>query len=151
MELCCSYCRLPLKVDESYAGKKLRCPQCNSLTVVPIVDPDAASQSRRSSDFRDAINPSPGGSTDKHPTLLADHKLETRRSQVVNHADLLSLTLGALGLLLTFSCFWPASLVINLYGLYLGISRRSPLQMLNTFLNYVGLGLAIARMLIRII
>ncbi|MBN1590347.1 MAG: biopolymer transporter ExbD [Pirellulales bacterium] len=53
VQFTCSQCRQTLKVDDRFAGAKIRCPKCRAITVAPVAGA-AGAAARRPSAPRDA-------------------------------------------------------------------------------------------------
>lgn len=146
IQLRCASCQTLLAVAPEAAGKWVRCPRCNHLTLSgQPSEPDTettrphhdTSPDKTAPDFAVPL-PGQRSPTAQHPAPAAT----TGR-----YSDgALSLLAGTVGILFSFSCWCvvPALLIVNLIGLHLAIKSQGRIRTAGLITN----GLAVLIQLI---
>ncbi len=172
IEIICPYCQSVLRVEAIHAGKKLRCPSCNSITLIPgsQVGTDQPAY-RGNPEPNDRPNPrqnpvqtAAGGNRYYAPQEPpAQEYSNLQRDRTGNYAptyniefdgrDSTSLALGIIGIVLNIfcSCMLPGIVIMNAIGFAKGYQSRGPLRTAGMITNGISLGISLLRLLVFVV
>ena len=143
IELTCQHCESILRVGVEHAGKHLRCPNCQNLSIIPghapveLVEP-TGENSKFSAPVDDFTQPAPAYI---NPTTPRESRQEV-----------LSLIFGIVGILMNFSCLCvvPIFLILNFFGLFWAFQSTGSLRLAGILTNAFALLVATGKILLSI-
>lgn len=111
IEFICSNCNTTLRVPDEHAGKQAKCPQCQSLNLIPagVSQPSMASQSPFHSSFQ-----SPADKAAPSNPYATPHAPGAGQRIYQPHRGALVLTLGIVSLIA--NCFFIPGILAWVYG-----------------------------------
>ncbi len=169
IEIICPYCQSVLRVEAIHAGKKLRCPSCNSITLIPGnqvgTDPPAyrgkSEPDERTKPRQDPVQTATGGyryyspqepPTPEYSAVSRDPTANYTPTYTIEFdgRDSTSLALGIIGIVLNIfcSCMLPGIVIMNAIGLAKGYQSRGPLRTAGMITNGISLGISLLWLLV---
>ena len=171
IDLSCSSCQSVLRVAEEHAGKKVRCPNCGNLTLIPAqsttqMPPSAATSDPLSSPFSAPGNPAggpgmpqPGMQQPGVPPQSHFHQAAGNPPYHGGHytppsdtdgLGIAGIVIGSISILFALACPCVAP-VLMIAGCICAFTSKGHLRTPAIIVNCIAMGLFVIRMIITVV